>query len=720
MTGADFTAAETGETPSHLEIAPSLRIEATIAPRLSLAFHQNAVPVLRELALVNNGDAGLDAVELTLSSEPPFLIPKTWHIDSIGAGQHFHVPKLDVTLDGALLSRLTEAESATAQLVATAAGEAVARLDVPIELLARNQWGGIGHMPEMVAAFVQPNDPAVERLLKQTAEVLRQNGKSGALDGTVGGPKRAWEIASALWTAVGGLGLDYALPPPSFELAGQKVRGPSQILESGLATCLDSTLLFCAALEHCGLNPLVVFTEGHAFAGAWLTAEEFTTPVVDDITALRKRVQLRELVLFETTLVTRRPCPSFGAATEQGARQVSEACEHEFQLVVDIRRARIQRIRPLAGTEAPASPMEAATPSDPAPPAFDEAPPELADAPVVVADDAEPATPQDRLERWQRKLLDLSSRNALLNFKAGKRAIRLIAPDPGQLEDLLSDGKALKLRPRPELMDGNDPRSQTIHEGRTHEDLHRAHALEALQRNEVLSGIGGDELDARLTEIYRFARNALQEGGANTLFLALGFLSWTRDARDQKRFRAPLILLPVTLQRRSIRSGFTLVLHDDEPRFNPTLLQMLRQDFRLAIPAVEGALPRDSHGLDVTGVWKAVAQAVKDIKGWEVAEDVVLATFSFAKYLMWKDLAERTDKLKLNPVVRHLIDTPRDSYPSAITFPEVRKLDASHGPEETFCPLPADSGLSPGWWTPRLDRKIAEEVLDGTEYTAAC
>src|SRR3546814_7620226 len=84
--------------------------------------------------------------------------------------------------------------------------------------------------------------------------------------------------------------LDYALPPASFEQSGQKVRSPSQIESSGLGTCFDLTLLFCAALEQAGLNPLLVFTEGHAFAGVWLQPEEFSTTVVDDVTALRKRL----------------------------------------------------------------------------------------------------------------------------------------------------------------------------------------------------------------------------------------------------------------------------------------------------------------------------------------------------------------------------------------------------------------------------------------------
>ncbi|MEG6624306.1 hypothetical protein V2B08_33940, partial [Pseudomonas aeruginosa] len=51
-------------------------------------------------------------------------------------------------------------------------------------------------------------------------------------------------------------------------------------------------------------------------------------------------------------------------------------------------------------------------------------PPELPDeAPVVV--DVASIDPKDRQARWQRKLLDLSLRNNLLNNKAGKKAVRL-------------------------------------------------------------------------------------------------------------------------------------------------------------------------------------------------------------------------------------------------------------------------------------------------------
>ena len=672
-----------------------IRIEATLATKLNLAAFQNAVPVITGLAVVNDADTSLSNLELGVRSEPTFFQPKTWRIDELGPRARYQVPLPDITLDGSLLSRLTEAETATVSFVLRGTGteaDAIARCDVKLELLPRNQWGGLSNLPDLVAAFVQPNEPAVERLLKQASEVLRKNGKKSAIDGYAGGARHAWELISAIWSAVASMGLDYALPPASFEHSGQKIRSPERIAESGLATCMDSSLLFCSALEQAGLNPLLVFTRGHAYAGAWLKQEEFATTVVDDVTALRKRVRLKELVLFETTLVAQHPVPPFSYAVERADQQLAESNDENFELAVDIRRARMQRIKPLASAETLMQHAQAAL-ADAPPVELDiEEAPDLPDESVTTVE-VEPAAlnPKDRLARWQRKLLDLSLRNNLLNFKEGKRALRLDVPDPAAFEDLLATNETLKLLAQPDLMNGADPRNQALYEEREREDVRRQHALDALRRREVFVSLPSQDLEVRLIELFRAARTSLQEGGANTLYVALGFLSWTRDDRADRRYRAPLILLPVALQRRSARSGFTLVLHDDEPRFNPTLIEMLRQDFQLGLGVAEGELPRDNAGLDVDRIWKSVELAIKDIKGWEVSREVVLSTFSFAKYLMWKDLAERADQLRGNSVVRHLLDTPRDRFDSSIPFPDSFHLDSEFTPSQVFCPLPTDS-----------------------------
>ncbi|MGF6099276.1 DUF3320 domain-containing protein [Pseudomonas sp. 18175] len=675
-----------------------LKILATLVSKLNLADFQNAIPVIHELRLANEtGERYLNAT-LTLTSSPEVLKPKSWRIEEIAAESFRAIPGLDLVLDGPLLSRLTEAEMSTFSFVleadckeADGGRKVIARLEQVVELLPRNQWGGLRHIPEMTAAFVQPNDPAVERLLKQAAELLRLSEKPPALDGYSGGPKRAWQLASAAWGAVARMKLDYSLPPASFEQFGQKVRSPSQIADSGLATCMDLTLFLCAALEQIGLNPVIVFTRGHAFAGVWLTSEEFTTTLIDDVTTLRKRVKLKELALFETTLLTHPSIPSFGYAVERGAKQVDEDAEAEFEMLLDVRRARLQRIKPLASSEAQIARVVTNDSSE-APLLLIEDGDDIPDQMVnIEIEDIAKLNPKDRLERWQRKLLDLSLRNNLLNFKHGKKALKLEAPDPGALEDILASGQSLKLLTRPDLMDGADPREKEIYEQREREDVRRRHAEDALRRREVFVALNAREMDARLTELYRGARTALQEGGANTLFLAVGFLRWTRDDKGGQKYSAPLVLIPVSLERKSARSGFSIVLHDEEPCFNPTLIEMLRQDFQLGLGTLENELPRDESGLDIVGIWRRVGHAIKDIPGWELSEEITLAMFSFAKYLMWKDLSENASHLRQSPVVQHLLDTPRDAFASDTPFPDARYLDRDYGPSDVFCPLPSDS-----------------------------
>src|SRR4051812_26900639 len=86
------------------EPLPTLAIEVTLAAKLSLADFQNAVPLLRELALASTlkGDTG--QLELSLTSTPAFVKPKTWRLDAIRAGDRYRIKDLDVQLDGPLLT----------------------------------------------------------------------------------------------------------------------------------------------------------------------------------------------------------------------------------------------------------------------------------------------------------------------------------------------------------------------------------------------------------------------------------------------------------------------------------------------------------------------------------------------------------------------------------------------------------------------------------------
>lgn len=103
------------------------------------------------------------------------------------------------------------------------------------------------------------------------------------------------------------------------------------------------------------------------------------------------------------------------------------------------------------------------------------------------------------------------------------------------------------------------------------------------------------------------------------------------------------------------------------------------------------SLPEDQSGVDVHHIWNTVRTAVSEQPGFEVVEELVVGSFSFAKYLMWKDLKDRMDDLKENPFVEHLVDHPQDAYSQDSSFVSTGSVDHKIDPEKVFTPLNCDS-----------------------------
>jgi len=663
----------------------SIKAYVSVAHKLGFTSHQNAVPLLRELVLHNESDQTYQDLTLYLQTTPAVLEAKSWKIDRLLPHSSLDIRDRDVKLNAEWLAELTESVLCEITLCLRQGEDELFTVNYPLEALAKNEWGGDAMM-ELLPSFIMPNDPAIDRLLKATADVLHSAGKRESLDGYESKSRtRVWELASALWTAICNMNISYALPPASFERNGQKIRTPGTIIEARVATCLDTTLLFASALEQLGLNPLILLTEGHAFAGLWLQPQEFAQLVTEDVSAVRKRIDLKEIVVFETTLATKAHPASFTQASGEALQHLTEK---NFYAVIDVRRARMQKIRPLA-----LGGMTAATQADGVEQltshGFEDAPllPSF-DLDVEIADEKN-AT--NRLVQWQRKLLDLTTRNRLLHLPESAKGIRLVCSNPGVLEDKLAEGKRLRIVSLPNLEMGG--RDTELYQQQTHENLRDEYAQLALERGEVVSLLEQERLEASLIDLYRKSKSDLEEGGANTLFLAVGFLKWKKAADDPKSYFAPLILLPIQLDRKSALSGVTMRLLEEEPRFNLTLLELLRNDFALVINGLDGELPTDESGIDVDGIWNLVRRAVRDMPGFEVTRDVVIGTFSFAKYLMWKDLVDRTPQLMESPLVKYLIERGQENatLEKSGDIIDVDDLDNEVGTQELFLPLPADS-----------------------------
>lgn len=671
----------------------SLQIEH--APRLCYAMQQSAVPWLRAVRVGNASAEPLGAARVVLELPGVLAEPLVLHLAGVPAGGEIVLDRLDPRLDGAALANLLERDRATlrARLLASdAEGRDVelAATTNTLDVLAYNEWPGLALLPALVAAFVSPNHPALVPLLRLVAAELQRTTGSDALDGyQTADPRRALAMVAAVHEVLRAQAITYVSAPPSFEQGGQKVRTPEQVLGDRLATCFDLVLLGAALLEHIGLAPLVVFQEGHAFLGAWLAVGSTPEVELGPAVELRKRCDLGALVVVEATVACVSSSQPFAAAQALARRRLDGEA---FTLAIDIGAARSAGVSPLpprtqtfvaADEAAPATPVSTGRASADEPrravgDGVDEGP---VPAPLP--------PPKDRLEHWKQKLLDLSMWNRLLNFAATKKTIPLCAHELAALDDRLQQGGRFRIHARPKVgQAGQDPRDLALAQQRTGQDVLATYLADELRAGRLRADLDADELDTRLVEIFRHARTSLEETGANTLYLAVGFLRWFESPTSTKERRAPLLLLPLAIERLSMQEGFRVVLDDAEPRLNQTLLQLLQRDFGLSVGLGE-TLPEDDHGVDVGAVLDAFRMAAVAQPRWEVLPLACIGFFSFTKYLMWLDLAARDDLLA-SPVLQHLVLRPNAAFAQAVAEPPREELD-DVDPATVFCPKDADS-----------------------------
>ncbi len=673
-----------------------VQVEASHARCLNFAMAHNGVPFVGLVRVTNSDEDRLHDVEVSLALQPGLSDVWSARIGEFDPGATWNLESIDLRLRIEELVNLTERATAQLEIDVSVGGDSALRERHPVEVLAYNEWNATS-LPQLLAAFVLPNHPVIDQTLARMRNELRRRTGSATLSGyQARDPGHVRAVASSFYETLQGLGISYVNPPASFESTGQKVRTPEQVLEHRMGTCLDLTVFAASCLEQAGLHPLLLVTEGHAFPGVWLVEDHLAEAACEDPLRLRKRVELEDLCVFDAAAMAATPRVSFAQSEEIAVEHLRAA--ERFRFAVDVRTARDERILPVPARVVakdfdPVSEGQAGPPAgvgEDAAPAPSRPEPARRSQPSQRPRQRDEASTAKRLERWKQKLLDLSLRNRLLNFCQTRKSLQVLCPDLPRLEDQLADGKALRLLPRPTLLEADDPRDAELVEARTGGDPRHDYLLRQLERQRLHAAVTEQDLDRRLVDLARAARLSLQEGGANTLYLALGFLAWYENPSSELRRLAPLLLLPVDLVRKTARERYRLRLREEETRVNVTLLEKLRVDRGIEIPGLE-ALPLDESGVDVPRILRLVRRAVADEDRWEVVEEVQLGLFSFAKFLMWRDLGVRTKALLRNEVVRHLVEGGTRSFPDQGPFPSPESVDEAQPAAETFCPLDADS-----------------------------
>jgi hypothetical protein len=120
----------------------------------------------------------------------------------------------------------------------------------------------------------------------------------------------------------------------------------------------------------------------------------------------------------------------------------------------------------------------------------------------------------------------------------------------------------------------------------------------------------------------------IEEQGVNILYLSLGQLKWFEVAHSDTPLYAPLILIPVALERRTASERFYVRWLEEDIQENLSLVAKLKGDFGIDLPEFTA-----DEDFNPTRYFKAVTKAVREgtRKGWEVLPDAItLGFFSFA------------------------------------------------------------------------------------------
>lgn len=308
----------------------------------------------------------------------------------------------------------------------------------------------------------------------------------------------------------------------------------------------------------------------------------------------------------------------------------------------------------------------------------------------------------ERLRRWKNKLIDLSKRNRLLNFKPTKLStIRIVDEIPSEVYQILAiDEKTMRFLPI------GEPEEDDLDEGATKDESRKnvKEEKEVYLPDEFTSyekasladkhldlflqtNLDKQQLSKNLLRIYSMATSVEEEQGYNALFLALGYLEWYESKDSNYLLRSPILLVPVELSRVSIKNAYTVKFTGDTPVLNPALCHKLSLDFGINLDEVS----EDIASIDPQDIFLKLKEKVAAYSNWRIVNDLFLGLFSFTKFIMYKDLETYNEKVVGNEVIQRMCGVGNAPPKDIESICPLTDVEEQTKPEDMFQVLDADS-----------------------------
>ena len=310
---------------------------------------------------------------------------------------------------------------------------------------------------------------------------------------------------------------------------------------------------------------------------------------------------------------------------------------------------------------------------------------------------------EEKIEKARLELLDLSTRNRLLHTPRTGRVKTIEVVNElaeAMFKTLVGDGKRFTFAPgRLEAGESTeDAGPEQVAEGKAAEFIEqpeveldedgRRLAHWDSQLNTRMTSAG---LQKRLVDLYIDAKTVEEEQGVNILYLAIGYLRWRAPKTpDQDRF-APLVLVPVRLERSNAGEKFHLKWSGEDVQTNLSLQLHMKREFAMKLPSIP-----EVENFDINRYLQDIAELISERPMWGVEKnDAVLGLFSFAKFMMYRDLEasewSAVGGFKGLPSISGVVS---NGFPEASLTPEEAAIDELIAPAQTLHVVDCDSSQS--------------------------
>ncbi len=309
---------------------------------------------------------------------------------------------------------------------------------------------------------------------------------------------------------------------------------------------------------------------------------------------------------------------------------------------------------------------------------------------------------EKEFKNLRKELLDLTLRNQLLNFKSRAKTITIVNQSPINLYQtlVLQENKMYFVANK---KDKKEDKSSVW----DHIPFDFSKFSEGDKK--LATDLTPKELQKRLYYINNQAKTMLQEQGYNILYLAVGFLEWNDKSKPRQKNNAPLVLIPVSMERKKVGESFNLEWTGEDIQTNISLKAKLLEG-GIELPDFEFK----KYGEVIDHYLASVRRAVSRMDGWEVNSNVALGFFSFTKFVMYNDLnpeawADNVDLTK-NELIQAIFNPAKNDHEA---FRE-EDIDSRLEYQNMYQVLDADSSQIAAIQDVKAGRNLVVEGPPGT------